>query len=76
MLGQIAGVPACNVGKLEGRAPVVGEHLSVVLRAAQRVDPLGDEPVLLGAFASRYLPVGDVAQEHVGEGPLAFALDR
>ena len=54
---------------------MVREHLTMVLGAAQRVDPLGDEPVLLGALAARDLPVGDVAQEHVGEGPLAFALD-
>jgi hypothetical protein len=46
---------------------VVREHLPVILGAAQRLHPLGDEPVLLGALAARNLPVGDVAQEHVGE---------
>ena len=56
--------------------PVVGEHLGVVLRAAERLDPLSDPAVLLDAVRARDLAVGDVADERVRERELGLALDR
>ena len=41
------------------------EHLGVVLRAAERLEPLGRAPVLLGRAGARDLAVGDVADEDV-----------
>ena len=54
----------------------MGEHLGVVLRPSQRLDPLGRVPVLLGAVCPRDLAVGDVAKEDVSEGVLGLACDR
>ena len=48
----------------------------MVVGAAEALDPLCRLAVLLRTLGTRDLPVGDVAQEHVGEGPLALALDR
>jgi len=60
-LGQITGRSACGLRQLERGTPMVGEHLGVVFGAAERLDPLGDEPVLLGSLAAGDLSVGDVA---------------
>ena len=48
----------------------------MVLGTAERLDPLGDAPVLRGALGARDLPVRDVADERVRERELALALDR
>ena len=48
----------------------------MVVGAAEALDPLRRLAVLLRALGAGDLPVGDVAQEHVGERPLALALDR
>ena len=51
------------------------EHLGVVFRAPQALDPLRDTAVLLGAVGSGDLPVGDVANEGVCERELGLAFD-
>jgi len=55
---------------------VVGEHLRVILRPPERLDPLGRQPVLLRAGGARDLAVGDVADEQVPEGVLRLVGDR
>ena len=72
---EIGGVPPGGAGELERRVPVVGEHLGVVVRPSERLDPLGDAAVLLGAVGAGDLPVGDVANEGVRERELGLALD-
>ena len=52
------------------------EQLGVVVGAAEALDPLRRRAVLLRALGAGDLAVGDVAQQHVGERPLALALDR
>ena len=47
----------------------------MILRAAERVDPLGDGSMLRGALGAWNLPVRDVADERVREGVLGLALD-
>lgn len=48
----------------------------MILRAAQRLEPLCSLPMLLGTVATRDLSVGDVADECVRERELRFSLDR
>jgi hypothetical protein len=55
---------------------VVCEHLRLVFRAPERLDPFGGQPVLLGAVGARNLAVRDVPDEDVAEGVLVLALDR
>src|SRR5581483_7401806 len=50
-------------------------HLRVVLAAPQRLDPLRGGEVLTGAFGTRNLAVGDVADEQVPERILVLAGD-
>ena len=52
------------------------EHLGMVFRAPQALDPLCDAAVLLGTVASGDLPVGDIADECVCERELRLAFDR
>ena len=54
---------------------MVREHLGVVLRTAEAVDPLRDGAVLLRAVGTWDLAVGDVANERVRERELALALE-
>jgi hypothetical protein len=54
---------------------VVGEHLGVVFGTAERLDPLGDAAMLRSPVRAGNLTVGDVANERMGEGELALALD-
>ncbi len=51
------------------------EQLRVLLRAAERLDPLGCRAVLLSAPRARDLVVGDVADEDVAERVLGLAGD-
>ena len=48
----------------------------MILGATERLDPLGDAPMLRGSIGARDLPVRDVADERVRERELALALDR
>ena len=57
--------------ELQCRYVVVGHHLGVILRPAERLDPLARDPVHLGAVSSRDLSVGDVTDESMSERPLA-----
>ena len=52
----------------------MGEHLGVILGPAERFDPLGRQPVLLGPAAARYLTVRDVPNEDVEEEVLRLVL--
>ncbi len=61
--------------ELERRAPVVREHLGVVLGTAEAVDPLGDGPVLRARSARGIWPYDDVADERVRERELALAFE-
>ena len=54
---------------------MVREHLGVVLRTAEAVDPLRDGAVPLRAVGARDLAVRDVANERVRERELALALE-
>lgn len=69
-------VGSCRSRELERGRPVMGEHLGMVVRSAEALDPLGDAPVLLRAVGPRDLPVGDVPHERVRERELALAVDR
>ena len=55
---------------------VVREHLAVVLRPSEALDPAGGGLVPARALGPRDLAVGDVAHEHVPEGVLVLASDR
>ena len=61
--------------ELERGAPVVREHLGMVLGPAETLDPLRRVSVLLGTIGAGDLSVGDVANERVGERELRLALD-
>ena len=61
---RLAGSP----GELERARVMVGEHLRAVLAVgAERLDPLGGAPMLLGASCARHLAIGDVADEDMAE---------
>ena len=62
--------------ELERRAPVIGEHLRVVLGASEPIDPLGNGLMPLRALGAWDLAVGHVPDEGVGEGELALTLER
>ena len=64
-----------GASQFQGGGPVVGEHLGVVFGTAERLDPLGDTAVLRSPVRAGNLTVGDVANERMGEGELALALD-
>ena len=53
-----------------------GDELGVVVGPPEALDPLRSLAMLVGAIATGDLAVGDIAEEHVGECPLALALDR
>ena len=53
MRSSSAVVPSGGTCQLERRPPVVGEHLGVILGSAERLDPVGDVPVLRGAVGAR-----------------------
>src|SRR5438552_381799 len=55
---------------------VVREHLGVVLRSAERLDPSRRPLVPLAPAAPRNLTVRDVAYEQVAEGVLILAANR
>jgi hypothetical protein len=57
-------------------APVVREHLHVVLGAPEGLDPLRHLPVLLPPLETRDLAIGDVADEQVTERELSLARNR
>ena len=73
---ELGDVATCCLRQREGGAPVVREHLGVVLRPAEALDPLGDATVLLDLVRAGDLAVRDVTHERVREGELALALDR
>ena len=75
-LGELVIVAARRADELECRAPVVREHLRVVLRPTKARDPLGTCAVPLRPVRARDLPVGDVADERMREGELALAFER
>ena len=54
---------------------MVREHLGVVLRTAEAVDPLRDSAVPLRAIGTWDLAVRDVANERVRERELALAFE-
>src|SRR6266571_2403842 len=61
--------------KLERARIVMRDRFGVVVRTAERLDPLRGSDVLLGALGSRDLAVRDVADEQVLERKLRLALD-
>ena len=65
-----------RAGELERIRVVVGEHLGVIVRSAERLDPLCRPHVLLRAVRARDLPVRDVADEQVLERELRLSFDR
>ena len=75
-LDQLVVATTGRPDELECGAPVVGEHLGVILGPAQAVDPFGDRSVPLCAVGARDLAVRDVAHERVRERELALALQR
>ncbi len=68
-------VSAGGADELERRAPVVREHLGVVIRSAEAADPLGDGTVPLRAIGAGDLAVRDVANERVRERELALTFE-
>src|SRR6185437_13067840 len=76
VLDEVAVVPAGDSRQLERGPPVIGNRLRVIVRPAERLDPLGDAPVLACALAPGHLPVGHVADEHVRKRVLLLTLDR
>ena len=62
--------------ELEGRPPVVREHLRVVFGAAEGHEPLGHPAMPGGALGSRQLSVRDVTHERVRECELELAGHR
>ena len=77
-LRQLAEPAARRPRELERAQVVVREHLGEVLGAVagQALDPLGGEPVRVGAPRARDLRVGDVADEDVAEDEGGLAGDR
>ena len=75
-LVESGGVEPRRPSELERLEVVVGQHLGLILRAAERLDPGGGATVLLGADASGNLAVRDVADKQVPERVLALAGDR
>ena len=75
-LGEGGRVESGGACKLESARIVVREHLRVVIRATEPLDPLGSEPMLLRASSPRDLAVGDVAYEDMPERVLALFSDR
>jgi hypothetical protein len=65
-----------GVEEIERVAVVVRDQLSVVVRPAERLDPLHRRYVLAGARFARDLAVGDLAHEHMAERVLGLARDR
>jgi len=61
--------------ELERRAPVVREHLGVVIRTAEAVDPFRDGTVPLRAVVTWDLAVRDVAHERVRKRKLALPFE-
>ena len=55
---------------------MVGEHLRVIFRPAELLEPLRDAEVLLGTFAPGDLSVSNVTDEQVPEGVLGVAGNR
>ena len=55
---------------------VVRAHLSVILAATERADPVSCEPVFLGALAARDLSVRDVPDETVQERVFRLVRDQ
>ncbi len=72
---EISSVHACRPSEVERRQPVMGEHLGMVFRASETLYPLCDRTVLFDAVSTGDLPVGDVANEGVGERELGLAFD-
>ena len=72
---EIGAVAAGGPGELERRAPVMSQHLGVVIGSAEAFDPLGDLGVLVRAVGARNLPVRDVTDERVREGDLGLIFD-
>ena len=75
-LGEVVVLTTGSPHELERRAPVVREHLRVILGTAEARDPLGGRAMSPGTVGTGDLPVRDVADERVGEGELALALER
>src|SRR6186713_970518 len=63
-------------GELQSAGVVVREHLGMIVRPAELLDPLAGEPVLLGSAGTRNLAIGDISNEQVPEGVLALARHR
>ena len=55
---------------------MVRNHLGVIFRTTERLDPLGGTRVFLRPLGARNLPVGDVAHQDVLERELRLAGDR
>jgi len=55
---------------------VVREHLRLVVRSTERLEPACCGQVLVHARGARDLAVGDVSHQQVAEGVLGLALDR
>ena len=72
---ELGAVSAGGPSELEGRAPVMSQHLGVVIGSAEAFDPLGDLGVLVRAVGACNLPVGDVTDERVREGDLGLIFD-
>src|SRR5437868_2117943 len=53
----------------------MGEQLGLVVGSAERLDPLGCEPVLVGTLGTWDLSIRDVANKHVVERVFRLSLD-
>jgi hypothetical protein len=73
---QITEVAPCGACIVDRREIVVREHLGVILGTAERLDPLGGQPVFFGAISAWDLTVSNVAHEQMTECVLLVLLDR
>ena len=74
-LDDLVVVPSGGPHELERGTPVVREHLRVILRSAEAVDPFGHGAMPLSAVGAGDLSVRDVADERVRERELALAFE-
>ena len=70
---EVVDVLARRAGELERAGVVVRNHLGVIFRTTERLDPLGGTRVLLRPLGARNLPVRDIAHQDMLERELRLA---
>ena len=73
---EVADVGACGTREVERVRVMVREHFCVIFGTPERVDPLGDTPVLRRPIGARDLSVGDVTDEDVQESVFRLVRHR